>query len=52
MRDRIPDHALRQLTGHRSEAMTEKYSHITEESRAAAAELAGRIFAEAQNIEV
>jgi integrase len=48
MRDRIPDHALRQLTGHRSEAMTEKYSHITEESRAAAAELAGRIFAEAQ----
>lgn len=49
MRDRIPDHALRQLTGHKSEAMTERYSHITEESRAAAAELAGKILEEARS---
>lgn len=51
MRDRIPDHALRQLTGHRSEAMTDKYTHLTQESRSAAAELASKIFAEAKNIE-
>jgi integrase len=47
MRDRLPDHALRQLTGHRSAAMTEQYSHITQESRAAAADLASRILLEA-----
>ncbi len=44
MRDRIPDHALRQLTGHRSEAMTDRYTHITAEARAAAAALSAQLF--------
>lgn len=39
MRGRVADHALRQLTGHRSEAMTERYSHVTEEQRAAIVEV-------------
>lgn len=43
MRDRIPDHALRQLTGHRSEAMTERYTHMTEEMKGAAALLIEKI---------
>jgi integrase len=50
MRDRIPDHALRQLTGHRSEAMTERYTHITQESRDAVAMIAGQIIAEATKV--
>ncbi len=50
MRDHIPDHALRQLTGHRSEAMTDRYTHITEESRAAAGALAAQILAEAVKV--
>jgi integrase len=33
LRGRIADHALRALTGHRSETMTERYSHVTEEQR-------------------
>jgi len=43
MRDHIPDHALRQLTGHKSEQMTERYTHITEETRLAAGKLAEQI---------
>lgn len=40
----IPDHVLRQLTGHKSEAMTDRYTHVTEEQRAAVAALAEGIF--------
>jgi integrase len=44
MRGHLPDHALRQLTGHKSEAMTDRYSHVTEEHRAAVALIAGSLF--------
>jgi integrase len=50
MRDHIPDHALRQLTGHRSEAMTDRYTHVTSEAMAAAAALAGQILETAAKV--
>ena len=44
LRGHIPDHALRKLTGHKNEEMTDKYSNITDEQRKAVAELAETIF--------
>jgi integrase len=35
LRGQVPDHALRALTGHHSEAMTDLYTEITAEQRAA-----------------
>ena len=35
LRGKIPDHALRMMTGHRDEKMTDRYTEITEEQRAA-----------------
>lgn len=43
LRGRIADHVLRGLTGHHTEAMTEHYSHITEEQRREVARLADGI---------
>lgn len=40
LRGQVPDHALRALTGHRSEQMTDRYTEITEEQRRAVAKLA------------
>jgi len=40
LRGNIPDHALRELTGHRNEEMTDRYSKITEEQKIAVARLA------------
>lgn len=40
LRGHVADHALRALTGHRAEAMTERYSHVTAEQRAAVKQLA------------
>ncbi len=48
MRDKLPDYALRMLTGHKSEEMTDRYSHLTEEQRIAASALANDIFVEAR----
>lgn len=31
MRGKVPDHVLREMTRHKQEAMTERYSHLTEE---------------------
>lgn len=39
IRGKIPDHALQQLTRHRSEQMLDRYSPVTEEQRRAVAEL-------------
>jgi integrase len=47
LRGQLPDHALRALTGHRSEAMTERYTELTDEQRKAAAVLSSRLFAPA-----
>jgi integrase len=47
LRGRLPDHVLRALTGHRSEAMTERYTELTDEQRKAAAALSSRLFAPA-----
>jgi integrase len=33
LRGKIPDHALQALTGHRTQAVAESYSHVTEEQR-------------------
>lgn len=43
LRGGIPDHSLRALTGHKTEAMTERYTEIPAESRAAVALLAGNL---------
>ncbi len=48
LRGRVEDHALRALTGHKAEAMTERYSHVTEEQRAAVLRLAGKLIDEDQ----
>jgi integrase len=40
LRGKVPDHALRALTGHRGVAMTDRYTEITSEQRAAVAQLA------------
>lgn len=40
LRGKVPDHALRALTGHRGPAMTERYTEVTAEQRAAVAQLA------------
>jgi integrase len=45
LRGQLPDHALRALTGHRSEAMTELYTELTDEQRKTAAVLSSRLFA-------
>lgn len=50
MRDKLPDYALRMLTGHKSEEMTDRYSHLTEEQRIAASAMANDIFVEARKI--
>jgi integrase len=50
LRGQLPDHALRALTGHRSEAMTERYTTLTEEQRKAAAVLSSRLFAPADEL--
>ena len=47
LRGQLPDHALRALTGHRSEAMTDRYTTLTDEQRRAAAALSSRLFAPA-----
>jgi integrase len=44
LRGSIPDHALRGLTGHRSDAMTDRYSEVTQEQREAILKLAGNLF--------
>jgi integrase len=44
LRGQVPDHALRALTGHRSEAMTDHYTEITAEQRSAVAALANQLF--------
>jgi integrase len=43
LRGQVPDHSLRALTGHHSEAMTEHYTEIPAESRKAVAELADEL---------
>ena len=43
-RSRIPDHKLRRLTGHRTEAMTEHYTHIRLEDFQDLAELQAEVF--------
>ena len=44
LRGQMPDHVLRQLTRHRSEAMTERYTEITEEQRQAVREITEGLF--------
>lgn len=44
MRGRVDDHVLRQLTRHRSEAMTEHYTEVTDEQRRAVGEIADGLF--------
>ncbi len=43
LRGNIPEHALRALTGHKSEEMTDRYSSVTDEQRTAIAQLADKI---------
>lgn len=43
LRGKIDDHALRRLTGHASEDMTEHYTEVTKEQRAAVALLADEL---------
>ena len=43
LRGKISDHALRSFTRHSNEDMTERYTHITEETRKAVSELANGI---------
>jgi integrase len=43
LRGGIPDHSLRALTGHKTEAMTERYTEIPADARAAVAVLAGQL---------
>lgn len=50
LRGQLPDHALRQLTGHRTEAMTDRYTELTPEQRQAAAALSSRLFAPAAQL--
>jgi integrase len=45
LRGRVPDHALRALTGHHSEAMTERYTEITADQRREIARLANGLVA-------
>ena len=44
LRGRMPDHVLRELTRHPSEARTERYTEITEEQRRAVAEITEGLF--------
>ena len=44
LRGHSPDHALRKLTGHKNEEMTDRYSEITDEQIMAVAELAEELF--------
>lgn len=44
LRGHVPDHALRQLTGHHSEEMTDRYSTITDDQRTAVKGLAEGLF--------
>ena len=41
LRGKVADHTLRALTGHKSEAMTDNYTEITADQRAAVGVLAG-----------
>lgn len=43
LRGAVPDHVLRAQTGHRSEAMTEHYTEITDEARAQVLQLATQL---------
>jgi len=43
MRALVPDYQLRMLTGHTSEAMTDRYTEITDEQRDAVREVSGRL---------
>lgn len=43
LRGNVPDHALRKLTGHSDEAMTDRYTAITEDQIKAVSELAEKI---------
>jgi len=43
LRGNIPDHALKMLTGHKNEQMTDRYTTITDEQRTAVAQLADDI---------
>jgi len=43
LRGTVPDHVLRAQTGHRSEAMTERYTEITDEARAQVLQLAAQL---------
>jgi integrase len=43
LRGKISDHALRSFTRHSNEDMTERYTHITEETKRAVSELADKI---------
>ena len=40
LRGKVPDHALRAMTGHRDETMTDRYTEITEEQRKAVKKVA------------
>ena len=44
IRPYVPDYQLRLLTGHTSEAMTERYTEITTEQRRAVAKIADGLF--------
>ena len=44
LRGKVEDHALRKLTGHHNEKMTDNYSAITEEHRTAVKALAKKMF--------
>ena len=44
IRPYVPDYQLRMLTGHTSEAMTERYTEITTEQRRAVAKIADGLF--------
>ena len=43
MRGQVADYQLRMLTGHTSDAMTDRYTEITDEQRAAVGRVAGRL---------
>ena len=43
LRGHIPDHALRKLTGHKNDEMTDHYSSVTDDQREAVAKLAESI---------
>jgi len=44
LRGQVPDHVIQGLTGHKSDRMMERYSHVTDEQRRAVAELGEKLF--------